>query len=902
MKNLKKVLALVVAVAMFASFACVASAASYSDVASTASYADAVNLLSNLGILTGYEDGTFRPDNTVTRAEAATMMVRLLGLDDDVEQGATQFTDVDANHWASGYINVAVAQGIVNGMGDGTFAPDATLTYGQIVKMIVCALGFEPVAKANGGWLGGGYLYAASKAGFTKGVNGTQDAAASRATVAVLMYKALEVDMMEQDSYSTGISGDTFKVQEGKTILTEYLELEKVEGVIIETYLSNVDDFEEDADTVEIVITKNDSEDVTYKVGEKYSVISDATNAATLLGYSVVAYIGENEDGDDEMFAVAAKSGKNNAVVLDTDLIVEGGLTETSITYYKTSSSKSTTTAEIQAYVGKNEEDGIATDNVVINGFNVYANAANLFDVYKELDDITLLDNDNDGDFEFIFATIPSEHALEFVVTDVDYEEYFINGEDDDFEVDYDDADRLFTIIKDGAIVELDAVVEGDVVTILDTEANIVTINVSSKVVEGTVDEVDDDTYTISGVDYKLTTIAEVDAPEAGDEGLFYINASGKIAYIDAVSSITTADYVYVIDADVSNGDFGDDSYLVKVVTAKGEVEVITIKSKKVTVYNENGDKSDKLEDNEAYDMIKDYRGIAKIDTTVAGELSVIYLPGAEDFVPDNKYEGDNDKSYNEARGTYGTIDLASDVLVFNVDTDEWDYGDKEDAITASTVANIFVDDNSYKFIAYGEEDEDPDVIVAFDAKAAVDAEAPVMVVTKVVKATSGDDTTWKITGIVAGESVSVVMDPDDADLSNMPAVKGNVILYAMNSGYATDLQVLFTSDEDAPGDLGENLDDIVTGQLLDDEVTIHYGTIEDVQTKSFTVDGQKFYLADDYNVTVVDYSGANVSITKGTKSSIKAETDNYARTAFIKTVSDAEDEASDVVVFVVKR
>ena len=65
---------------MFASMGFVASAATYTDVAANASYADAVNLLSNLGIIKGYEDGTFRPDNTVTRAEAATMIVRMLAL------------------------------------------------------------------------------------------------------------------------------------------------------------------------------------------------------------------------------------------------------------------------------------------------------------------------------------------------------------------------------------------------------------------------------------------------------------------------------------------------------------------------------------------------------------------------------------------------------------------------------------------------------------------------------------------------------------------------------------------------------------------------------------------------------------------------------------------------------
>ena len=97
MRNLKKVLALVVAVAMIASMGLVASAASYSDVAANASYADAVNLLSNLGIIKGYEDGTFKPDNTVTRAEAATMIVRMLALDDEVEAGDTNFTDVAAD-------------------------------------------------------------------------------------------------------------------------------------------------------------------------------------------------------------------------------------------------------------------------------------------------------------------------------------------------------------------------------------------------------------------------------------------------------------------------------------------------------------------------------------------------------------------------------------------------------------------------------------------------------------------------------------------------------------------------------------------------------------------------------------------------------------------------------------
>ena len=894
MRNLKKVLALVVAVAMIASMGLVASAASYSDVASNASYADAVNLLSNLGIINGYEDGTFRPDNTVTRAEAAAMIVRMLGLDDEVEQGETMFTDVKADDWASGYVNVAAANGIINGMGDGTFNPNGEVTYGQIVKMIVCALGYEPVAQAHGGYLGGGYLVAGSSqhAGFTKGIAGTQNAAASRATVARLIYNALEVELMDQTSFSTGINGSTYEVLEGKTVLSEYLELEKVDAVVTETYLSNVD-YEEGANQVALVITKNYAEKsaLDLEAGDEEYFVADGTDAATLLGYTVTAYVGDDEEDGLTIYAIAAKSGKNNVVVLDTELIES--MDDTSIEYYKSESARSTTEAEIQAFVKVGRDEIEVENNLVVNGFNVGYELLDDFD-YSVLDEITLLDNDNDGDFEFIFATMPAiatGNAYEFVVEEIDYEDWYIEGEEDDFSVDYDDADKLYTIVKDGKIVELDAVVAGDVVTILDDSVNVITIYVSSVVVEGTVDEVDDDVYTINGGEYEVSPIsaAVVGEINAGDEGIFYVNASGKIAYVDAVSTVSGADYVYVIDADFSEGDFGDGEYLVKVVTAAGAVEILTIKSKKVTVDDETG-----LTDEEAFEAIEGYEGLAKIDTTASGELDAIYFPGSEDFEIEDNYAEANEKEYNEARGRYGVIDLTSDVLVFHKDTTEEDL---EDAITVTTVGNLFVDGSSYVFTAYGTEDE-VEVLVAIDAKASVDAEAPVMVVTKTATVTAEDEKTLKITGVVAGATVSVIVDPDEYEAGMVE--KGNVILYAEGAEFVTDVQVLFASTADAPADAVTAGGDIVD-VLSDEQVSIHYGAITDeteADSKSFVIDGQEFFYAEEYNVTVVDYSYNTVSIKAGKTNDLKYSTRNN-KVVFVKTLADVEDEVSDVVVFI---
>lgn len=91
-----------------------------------------IELATKLGIIKGYEDGSFRANVTITRAEFATMLVKALGL---TSEGDSSFNDTKG-HWATGAIATLKARGIINGYLDGTFKPNQSISRAEIVAML----------------------------------------------------------------------------------------------------------------------------------------------------------------------------------------------------------------------------------------------------------------------------------------------------------------------------------------------------------------------------------------------------------------------------------------------------------------------------------------------------------------------------------------------------------------------------------------------------------------------------------------------------------------------------------------------------------------------------------------------------------------------------------------------
>lgn len=179
------------------------SAVSYPDVDENASYAEAVEYLKDIGIMQGDEKGNFNPNQSVTRAEMAAIICRML---DETENLTTSndFMDVPVTHWANKYVAKAAELGIVNGYGNGNFGPDDMVTFEQVVTMVIRAIGGADEAQKNGGYPNG-FLFVANQYNFLDSVHASIGGPFSRAGVAIIIYNSIGFSFeMAGSDYNTG--------------------------------------------------------------------------------------------------------------------------------------------------------------------------------------------------------------------------------------------------------------------------------------------------------------------------------------------------------------------------------------------------------------------------------------------------------------------------------------------------------------------------------------------------------------------------------------------------------------------------------------------------------------------------------------------------------------------------
>lgn len=850
MLNLKKVIALVCTLALvITSVSVVSFAEAYTDVTESSAYYEAVESLSKLGIVTGYEDGTYKPEETVTRAEMAALIARIQGYEETAKANAnTVFTDVPSTYWASGYVAQANGQGIINGYGDGTFGPDDAVKYEEAVKMIMATLGYTPYAMNNGGYPTG-YLAAAQFYGVTKSVsNAVTGTGANRGTIAQLLANAIDTPIMSQSKWSTDGSVE-YTIYDGKdnnsykTLMSEKLDVVKLKGVITETSVANLKGTKEinndEAAKIKVAVTGNydtNNKDFQFDsdgdyTGEDTFLVAES-DAEDYLGMAVILYVRENDDNEYEVISIAADGTKNDIVTFTLDQfdVVED------------STSGSTTTTYIKYF--KNSTDSSSIKKQLASNYAITLNGAS-----KDIDDIfgdsavvatagksqkgglvTLIDNDGKTGYDVVMVEVAATAVVDEIGDEtISFKEQanVPNGTLSQLDVEEDATDTVIDIVKDGKAIAYTDLKEWDVLSIVapdDTNNGYIKVDVISNPVTGqiTSDKTSKTSATNKAykIDGKFYDVAEgsykTNGLSVNDAGIFYIDKYGKIAAFSEDSSVATGvagTYGYVFNTLVTDKNM-DKEVQVKLITANG-AELLTFASS-VNVSLANGNKatfktSDITDENVKNDdatqngfTVTDLKGqVVKYTKNSSGALKTIVFANYNDSFESVSYTSATETydADNYRLGKY--IDKDSKVFFVN----------KSDADKCSlgTPADLS-DNNTYKVLAFyadSKAEENNIVVIEGNTNTSSKATSLAVITSTATAKDENDSDIMTLSYIVDGTVVKDVNTIDDVDIVsgegkalNVTLNAGDIVRIKTNSaGKISGITVLWDMTEDVRAD-----------------------------------------------------------------------------------------------------
>ncbi len=346
MRNLKKILALALALTMILS---VTASAAFTDADKIdADYAEAVTVLNGLQVFQGRDTGDFDPKADINRAEVAAIIYRITTGDVENKKVAmfvdmANFSDVPANMWAAGYIGYCANAGYVKGYPNGTFAPYGKVTGMEALTMILRAIGYDAQNEFSGAQWSNNVAKVAGKAGILDDVKpGLLVGAASRELVAQLLFAAIAKAEIVDHNVITGYS------ETGKTLGEKIFDLAEVDGILTANEYADLNS-DEVLDAGEIAI-----DDVVYNY---------AGTDLTVIGHSFKGWAADDDilyfadSGKNATFSTGAETTvKKSKIGMDID-----ENTQYFINFEETGASETTADIKIK-YVIKFKKADILTD------------------------------------------------------------------------------------------------------------------------------------------------------------------------------------------------------------------------------------------------------------------------------------------------------------------------------------------------------------------------------------------------------------------------------------------------------------------------------------------------------------------------------------------------------------
>lgn len=746
-------------------------------------YNNALQLCSALGIIEGYEDGSVQPDSTVTRAEMATIILRMLNTT-AASTYSNVFTDVTSEHWAANNIQTAVEQGIVDGMGDGTFVPDGPVTYEQVIKMIVCALNYGTDADRQGGYPNGYISVGGSTLSLLDGVTGQMGEAMPRGEVIKAVYNALNAPYRTLDRFENGnpvyTAVDTLGIAK--------FDMYEDEGVLTATPNMTIS-----AGTV----TK---EDRVVIDGVQY--ICYLTGLDDYLGSKVEFFYIDSKDDDPEIISINT-SGQTTQYTFNADDISEMDYQAGNLRVYTSETSSST----------KRYDIGSAT--VIYNGTvlttadfaaSEYADDTTYNDfIVPKVGTVKIIDYDKDNVYDVLM--VDSYETMLVTSSTSEKVSGKINNANATIDVNNDANDKTITVTKSGAEATTKNLRKNDVASIKrNIDNTMIDITVTGETVTGDITSVGEDdgetTIMVNGQEYKVDANA-ADNARIGTSVVLYLDKFNRVGYIEsATGSMLGKSDKYAVVANAYIEDNGE--VAVKLFNQDGES--LTLKpAGTVKYWGPNDTAARNIDGTELVDLVSADSSFVECDGMPVklckyrlnsdGDISQLYFatPATDDNASTDALRmyvdaATGDASLKNEASVGGAVDgyyIQDGITQFTIPTDASDRRDPSNySVGTATGSNYTVYDGGAN-ISYAIGDfvnnRYPTVLVRFEAGAnqvspltdiVTSANNPTFMLSKIIEAVDSEgDTVFELTGYSGGSEVTYMTTSntgiyDIADLS----------------------------------------------------------------------------------------------------------------------------------------
>lgn len=505
--------------------------------------------LLNLGIIQG-DEGGLRPDDTLTRAEFCQMTARMLRVADiKTENMETGYTDLPADHWASSCIIILQGMGLVNGNGDGTFAPDQPVLFDEAVKILVSAVKYQVEAESFGGYPQG-YRATGARLGITRGVDSGVDPI-TRLTAAKLMDNTLDVVPLDKKYGTDEYEKNTENLTLYELLLQEMDSVE-IEGVVVANEYIDLRDV--NAEPEEGYVTLKLMREGGKSIEPKFVRYRSENPWREYMGYYVKGYAQYNEKTGTYSVQNLSPVERNNNLI---QAQAEDATLEKEYLEYLPEGKKKT----LKSFIA---DDAIYVYN---NRPLVPAEAEGMKIHYGEY---RLLDNSGDKRADLVFI----DEVESFVVEKVNQNSravYFADKQlyrgKNSFAYEPDDGEKIYELLnQEGETIEFDDIKAGQGITLMmSKDEEYLRVQICETMVTGKVDGewTEQNKISIDGEKYELALNAKGVNPaeiKVGDEGNFVLDVYGKVVGFFG-DKVTELDYGYVVGA-AKNSTFGSDLLL----------------------------------------------------------------------------------------------------------------------------------------------------------------------------------------------------------------------------------------------------------------------------------------------------------------------------------------------------